>query len=451
MLNRYLYSSVIFSAYHGLKRDRVNRARADLKASEWLPRNDLVELQKDKLTRLLRFARQHVPYYSRLIEQTGLTPDVLARPEYFRMLPVLTKSVISDNTADMVSSSLEGNSLIKNSTSGSTGTALRFYTDHRSMDYRLATVIRNQEWLGVQLHDRQVKLWGSPIDSRKNMGWKGRARELITGVTLFSAYEMSEKRMGEYVKKIQKIKPVLLTAYPSALEVFAGYCQKNDVLIPTLKAILLSAETLWDYQREHFTNVFRAPTYNRYGCREVGDIAHECPEHSGLHVNTERIYLELVDEAGRPCEPGEKGEILVTDLDNYGMPFIRYRMGDFGTWVEDASTCSCGRSHPRLASVEGRTMDVVEGANGAKIGGTFWTILLRSRVGVRKFQVVQRESNSVDISIVPEPGLRQETLDYYTGKIREKCGSEFKINFRQVEDIKASSTGKQRYIINKLK
>jgi len=446
----FLYSGFIYPAYHWVKRDCVNRARVELEASEWLPRGGLDELQHSKLVQLLRFAHAHVPYYRNIIDKTGFTPDVLARPEKYLEMPVLSKTVIRSHQDTLISSNLEGNSLIKNSTSGSTGTALRFFTDHHSADYRAAAVIRNQGWINIRLHDRKARLWGSPIDSKKSSDLRGRLHGLIVGDRLFSAYEMTEERMLEYAKEIGRFRPALLTAYPSALEVFSDFCKKNNVSFPSLKAILLSAETLWEYQRELFRSIFRVPVYNRYGCREVGDIAHECADNSGLHVNSERIYLEIVDETGNPCGPGEKGEILVTDLDNYGMPFIRYRMGDYGAWSDDSS-CQCGRSHPKLAYVEGRTMDVVLGSNGAKIGGTFWTILLRSRAGIRKFQVIQRKPGGIDISIVPDSDLKQETLEYFTDKIKDKCGDEFQVNFRQVEDIKAGPGGKKRYIINELK
>lgn len=450
MLARLAYAHLIYPVYHWAKQDRVNQARAEMKASEWLSHEALNALQQKKLAQLLRFAHAHVPYYRDEIDLTETNPDLLACPENFVKLPILTKAIIEKQGGRLTSENLENNLLISNSTSGSTGTPLKFFTDSRSMDYRKASVLRNETWLDLRLTERRIQLWGSPIDIKRNDAWRGRLHGMLTGTRLLSSYDLSDESMERYANIVEQYKPALLTAYPSALEVFADFCQRKSLSFPSIKCILLSAETLWDYQKKQFEQVFQVPVYNRYGCREVGDIANQCKVNLGLHVNVERIYLEVIDDDGQPCGPGERGRLVVTDLDNYGMPLIRYEIGDFGTFAENTQ-CACGRAHPLLETVEGRTLDIVEGANGNKVGGTFWTILLRSKPGIKQFQIVQKEQQAIDVFIVPESGLNQDTLTHYIRKIREKCGEEFVVNFREVDNIPASRTGKRRYIINELR
>ncbi|MDP9179468.1 MAG: phenylacetate--CoA ligase family protein, partial [Gemmatimonadota bacterium] len=189
--------------------------------------------------------------------------------------------------------------------------------------------------------------------------------------------------------------------------------------------------------------------FNRYGCREVGDIAHECGSHNGLHLNAEFIHIEIVDGAGNPCKPGETGDILVTCLENYGMPLIRYAIGDRGSWAT-RSVCPCGRGLPMLDTVEGRSLDVVRTRSGLHIGGTYWTILLRSRPGFARFQVVQDTLDGVTIRFVADSHFDQAVLGYYSDRIKEKCGDAFDVAFRKEEDIERTGAGKRRFVVSKV-
>jgi phenylacetate-CoA ligase len=207
---------------------------------------------------------------------------------------------------------------------------------------------------------------------------------------------------------------------------------------------------LWPHQREIVEDVFGIKVFDRYGCREVAHIAGECHEHDGLHVSADRVLLEIVDNNNRPCAPGETGRILVTDLDNYGMPLIRYDIGDRAV-VAEPSACACGRGLPKIEGVKGRTLEIVVTPDGRQIGGTFWTLLLRSRPGFRQFQVVQEEINGVVIKFVPNSELTESTLTYFTARIEEYCGQDFRVAYAEQDKIDLTASGKQRVIVSKLK
>jgi phenylacetate-CoA ligase len=216
-----------------------------------------------------------------------------------------------------------------------------------------------------------------------------------------------------------------------------------------IKSIISSAEVLYEYQRELIESVFHCKVFNRYGCREFGNIAHECSEHSGMHINVEHVYVECIKEDGEPAALGERGELIITDLDNYGMPFIRYKIGDIGELSD--RKCNCGRVLPLLKEVGGRTFDIIVGTNGRCLGGTFWTLLFRTAFnGIQQFQVVQVSKNKINIKLVIDALFNMKDIDKLINKIQEYCGNDMQINIRIVDKIPLTESGKFRFVISKI-
>ena len=446
-LGRLAYAHVVHPLYHFAKRDGVNRAVHELRRNQWLAANAIDAIQQEKLQRILVHAHGHVPYYRDAIDALGVDPRELAQTETFARLPVLTKATIRRNHDRLQTTALAGNRLHLNSTSGSTGEPLEFYTDDGISTYLKASVIRNKEWTGWRRSSREVFLWGAPIDASKVKALRGRVHGAITGSLFLSAYDMTEEAMDGYLSSIARHQPILLISYPSILEVFATHCRRRSARVESLRAIITSAETLEPHQRDLIEKTFGARVFNRYGCREVGDIAHECASHTGLHVNSDCVLVEIVDGSGRPCSRGETGDVLVTSLRNYGMPLIRYAIGDRAAWSL-RTTCECGRGLPLLAGIEGRSMDVVATRSGKHIGGTYWTILLRSRPGFTQFQVVQDTPDGVTVRFVRDDRFDAGVLEYYTQRIREKCGAEFHVEFQEEKELERTAAGKRRLVVS---
>ncbi len=165
-------------------------------------------------------------------------------------------------------------------------------------------------------------------------------------------------------------------------------------------------------------------------------------------MNIEHVYVECVKD-NEPASPGEVGELVITNLDNYGMPFIRYRIGDVA--VPSDRKCNCGRGLPLLERIEGRTFDVVAGTNGRCLGGTFWTLLLRTFIkGISQFQVVQKAKDQIDITIVTNEAFKIGYIDLLKSKVREYCGSDMQVNFYTVPSIPVGKSGKFRFVVSKI-
>ncbi len=394
----------------------------------------------------MRHAASHVPYYRDLLAGANEFS-----PRTLRSLPPLTKAIVRRESKRLLAENAAPGELHANSTSGSTGEPLYFYTDEKSLSCRKAAVVRNKSWAGLRRGDREMLLWGSPIDSEREARLRGRVRSWLLRSRLLSSYNLSREELGKYLRIIAASKPRLITAYPSALEELAREYLRGGYPPLGVPAFLTSAETLYPHQRKLFEDTFQAPVFNRYGSREVGDIAQECEQHTGLHINSERVLVEVVREDSTPCNPGELGNVLVTDLDNFGMPLIRYAIGDQAAFAAPESACACGRGLPRLEVVAGRAFDVVRFPNGSAVGGTYWTILLRTRPGIDRFQVVQQQLDEITVRYIADAPLPAETTYFVRSEIAKRAGDAFRVKFDRVTEIAAGAGGKQRIVLSEIR
>jgi len=448
-VNALLLRKIVYPFYHRVKKTKVLDILDELKENQWRSKEVLTHFQRIKLKRLLEYAYQYVPYYRKKFKETGIDIGELHRPECFSQIPLLTKKDINEHGDKIITTMRGKNKLLPYSTSGSTGEALYFNYDLRSSVYRRASVIKNQEWLGIEIGDRSARLWGAPMDLKKASEFRGRIHSWIKNIMFLSSYDMSNETLETYVIKLNKFKPKLLISYPGPLTVFAEYLIKKNKKIPSIRAIISSAETLLSWQRDLIEKAFSCMVYNRYGCREFGDIAQECEKREGLHVNADRVFVEVLDESLKPVKAGKSGEVVITDLDNYGMPFIRYRIGDVASFKKEM--CSCGRGLPLLDQVEGRILDIIRAPNGNRLGGTFWTILFKSKPGIQSFQVIQDRLREINVKYVKNPEVSSIDFAALNSRIQQKCGEDFKINFEEVSFIPKTSSGKTRIVISNLK
>ena len=406
-------------------------------------------MQQHKLKELLVHAYRSVPYYREKLNENGIDIEKFDFSDDFQKIPLLTKKEINENRNLMISNEVNRDSLLSNSTSGSTGEALYFYYDMRSWAFRSAVVIRNQEAIGIRIGDRAAKLWGAPMDLNAAATIRGKIHAWVNNNLFLSSYDLADSNLELYTKRILKHRPKFIISYPGPIVVLAEYLIKNRVTIPSVQSIICSAEMLFPWQKDIIETAFSCAVYNRYGCREFGEIAMECPKREGLHINIDRIYLEILNESLSPVEDGSIGEVVITDLDNFGMPIIRYRTGDLASIK--TGMCSCGRSLPLLNQVEGRTLDVVRAPNGNRLGGTFWTLLIRRRPGIKSFQVIQEKADAIILKYVKSTD--DSTIDFaaYESMIKKKCGDMMSVDFEEVGYIPKTESGKTRFVISKVK
>jgi phenylacetate-CoA ligase len=441
-----LVRNVIYPAYRFIRQDHVFTKLQELEKNQWLSKNELKELQWKKLELLLDYVYKNIPYYTQLFNELGLKPKDIQDPGDFRKIPILTKETIR-NKSDMMISIDPSRKGIAANTGGSTGETLYFYKDLKADAYKKANLIRLNRWCGIDLGDKEVAFWGTPFDVGRAKRVIKKIKEYMKNIIYFSTFDMTEKTMLRYAKTIQKFKPSLLRGYPSALFTFTNFLKKNNIIDIKPKAVISTGEKTFPFQRELMEEVFGREVYERYGSNEFGNLAHECAEHKGLHLIIDLYYVEVMKD-NSPAEKGEIGEIIVTDLHNYFMPFLRYRIGDLG--VLSDTQCKCGRGFPVMEGVEGRSFDMIVTPSGKTLGGFFWTFISRAVPGIRQFQIVQREKSSIDFKIVPDKTFTIESQQLLKKEIEKKAGKSFKVNFKILDKIPLTPSGKFRFIMSEI-
>ena len=230
----------------------------------------------------------------------------------------------------------------------------------------------------------------------------------------------------------------------------ARFINKNGLRTWDGIGVLCGAERLFPHDRAALETAFGPSVFETYGCREVMLIGSECEAHAGLHLTMENLIVELVvteaDGTSRPAKEGERGEVVLTDLHNLGMPFIRYKNGDAAI-AGPSTRCSCGRTLPRLAYVDGRTADTLRDAEGSAVNGLVFNVLFTALASaVRQFQVVQHKDRSVTLRVVPGEAFNAAILE----ETRRECGRFLKgveVRVEKVQEIALTAAGKHRVSI----
>lgn len=343
---------------------------------------------------MLAHAEVHVPFYRALFSDISFNPEGVRSLTDLAYLPLLDKSRIRANTEALKSEN--GQSLARFNTGGSSGEPLIFYIGKERVSHDVAAKWRATRWWNVDIGDREIVVWGSPIELGAQDGIRG-LRDWLFRTKLIPAFEMSEQKLDRFLDEIRAVRPKMLFGYPSALSHIARHAnargQRMDDL--GLRVAFVTSERLYDEQRRQISETFGCPVANGYGGRDAGFIAHECPE-GGMHITAEDIIVEIVDQQGMPLPCGEAGEIIVTHLATKDFPFIRYRTGDIG--VLDSKLCACGRGLPLLKEVQGRSTDFLIAQDGTVIHGLALIYILRDVTGISNFKIIQESLNLTRIS-----------------------------------------------------
>ena len=445
-----IFNGFINPLYEKLIKRRQTYSHYDyLMKTQHLSAKEATQQSLSNLRRLLVHAAENSHYYNKKIDKKELSSlQDVELPSFFDGIPFLTKEIINKHRADLVAGNYR-QLLWKKSTGGSTGVPLHFYYTKDSNDWRVACTWRGYGWAGAHLGVKQAYIWGTHIgDIPFFKKIKEKMHHQLLRQRYYNCFNFSEIAMTESLNDINRFRPEVIVGYTNPLFAFASFIKENNLTINwPLKSVVTAAEGLYDYQRELIEEVFRAKVFHTYGSREFMLIASECEKHEGLHVNTENIFLEIVRGDGSVASPGEVGEIVVTDLHNYGMPFIRYKIGDMG--VMSTSECSCGRGLPMLKRVVGRSLDMLKTRTGKLIPGEFFPHFFKDFVEIRQFQVVQNSLDIVEIKLVvnDHQHLSPEKTKLINKEVAKLVGNEINVRYNYVAEIPLTPTGKRRVTV----
>ncbi len=419
---------------------------------------------EERLGQLLDGAVVHSPYYRHL----GITrrPGESSR-DFLARFPPLTREILRERFVDIVAEPLRaevtspdsvssrGYHWIVVKTGGTTGNPTTVVHDQAQRDWGRATRLFSARQCGHPLGTRYFKLWGSEQDLlQTQMKFHLRVQRNLLGDLPLNAFRAKDPDLRRHHATLLAHPEIdSMMAYVDAAVSLALFIEAKDLPRPRLRTLMACAGTVTPEWREILERVFGAEVFNKYGSRECCDIACECSFHRGLHVNSPDVFLEVVDDSGAPCPPGQAGRILVTMLNNAGFPMIRYQIGDIGCW-EEPGICPCGCAWPRLKNIEGRADEMLLTEDGTLLSSVF----VRHFVGVslnrqiiREWQLEQTGRHEFIFRFV---STQKEGLENNLARIRESflltLGISASIEMRHVPEIPPSASGKQRWIINRL-
>ncbi len=363
---------------------------AGLLRSQWLSLSDIEEIQNAKLGLLLKHAYENVGYYRQLFDSAGVKPeDIRDRKDLLR-IPITTKRHLQSLPIEKITAkSFNPGASIKLRTSGSTGIPLEIILSTKDLRFRGAVLKRTI--LAHRCHpgDKVVHLTNHRSIYR---------RDWYEYLGIRRRYEISAlSEMDDQIRRLKRIRPDILIGYPSGLLAAAETLKQKKVERIFPKLILSGGAILTPQAREFLNATFVTTTIDFYNSWEFGSIAWECKYQAGYHINADTLIVEVVQD-GREALFGESGEIVVTALDSYAMPFIRYHLGDIG--VLSDRRCPCGRGLPLLEKLEGRTNDYVKLPNGKRIMPATIVTALSNIPGISQFQFVQEEKDQCRIYLI---------------------------------------------------
>ncbi len=409
--------------------------------------SELESYQQDRLSDLLVHAAETVPYYRDVLEEADVVVDGAVDLSNFTQILPLTKSVIRDQ-GERLHSSNPNSGVYINTSGGTTGEPVEFLQDDVTLEWGNANRRYYHEMAGRELGKPWIKLWGSErdlVDERASI--KDRISDVLLNRHYLSSYRMGETDMRDHVAAINEIEPADIEAYVESIYELSKFIRDNDLEVHSPNAILSTAGTLTEPIREVIEDAFKTPVLNKYGSREVGTAACECPEQEGLHVFSHTHYVEIVDDDGQPVEPGEEGKLAITSLTNYTMPLIRYEIGDMA--VKSETDCSCELPFPTIESVTGRVTDHFVTTEGELVYPGYLRKQLYHEPWVKKYQIRQTETDRVVYRIVLEGGEPDwEAIDRIESKTQSLLGKETSVDFKYMDRIEPSESGKFRYTIS---
>lgn len=441
-----LVSKCLFPIHERLKKHTTVVVHRQMEKAQWLPVEELREIQLANLRSFLKDINSSVPYYRDLFNRIGFDPNSIVSVSDIEKLPLTGKPEIRANTDQLKADDAVG--LARFNTGGSSGEPLIFFIGAKRVSHDVAAKWRATRWWNVDLGDTEIVVWGSPIE----LGAQDRVRQIrdkLFRTRLLAAFEMSPKKLDGFIDTIRRVKPRMLFGYPSALAHIAQYAENNGLNLTGLgiRVAFVTSEKLYDHQREKIEQVFGCPVANGYGGRDAGFIAHECPAGS-MHITSEDIIVEIVDKHGTVLPVGESGEIVVTHLATRDFPFVRYKTGDVGILSHEA--CSCGRGLPVLKEIQGRSTDFVLSQDGTVIHGLALIYILRDLPGISSFKVTQETLDLVRVEIVKGEEYSPSNEKLIREVFKARLGEAVIVEFEYCTEIKPEKSGKFRYVISKV-
>ena len=414
--------------------------------AQWWSAEHSREYQVNRLHEILKLAYERTKCYRHMFDSVGFRPGDIRTLDNMNRLPTIDKQIVIENLSDMCTKSNRDRGVDFGSTGGTSGTPFHFYLDANRSPVEYAYLTTSWERIGYKLGMPMAVLRGRTVLADRN----GLRHEYdpILRHHYYSSFHMCDENIACYLKHIASIGACFLHVYPSTIAALARYILRNGAHAPkNIKGILAESEIVYPDQRQMVEEVFGCRYFSSYGQSEKVVLAAGCEKSDDYHVWPTYGFFELLDDNDNPVNtPGQRGEIVGTGFINTVMPFIRYRTGDWATYVGDRCQ-ACGREHTIIRDIRGhRTQEVLIAADGSEISWAALNMHDDTFFHVRQFQFMQETPGQTVLRIVPADGFGEEDISQIHRNLGRKLDDRLTFTIEIVEAIPLSARGKAIYV-----
>lgn len=407
-------------------------------------KTELQEISWKKTMKLLEYAFDNVPWYTDKFNRIGLNPKDISRPEHFSQVPIVTRKDITRNFGQFISRKVNPKSLKISRTGGTSGNPLKIGMS--KVGLREVQKWQMYSWWGINPGEHMASIYrGLPKTGLETVvlnliNWPQKTIRV-------DATQINEKIIKDFIAKSKKLRPKLVHGYVGALDAVADYIIDNGIEFPAPKVVWATAAPITQIQEDKISKAFNAPICDQYGCSEIYFIASECPNKNGLHVFADKVNVEILDEFDNLVGTEEYGRIILTNLEEYHFPLIRYENGDIGRFLRNE--CECGVNLPLLDKIKGRISDNIVLPDGTVLAGEFLTTIFDDLTDcVKQFQIVQKKDESILVNVVPNPqNMQVEKINATIHlQLQRRIRNQVRLKIAFVDKIE-SHKGKLRFVI----
>jgi phenylacetate-CoA ligase len=451
------HSNMSFSAYPFLFRhailptlDRVNGTRVSqthrfLEESQWFPRERLFALQMEKLEKILEFTQKNSSFYRQ--HWQSATDDRRATSHFPALdgMPIVTKDDLRAADGAFPIAGAPGGRVIKVKTSGSTGEPMTYLRSAVQDSWFWALRIRMWQWAGYTPGEPYLTL-----NLNARTAWHKRLQDVLFRCD-YHGFNANQNDVHAVLRDLDRHKVSTLVGYSSSLYLLSQAMRRLGHNRHHVKGILATGDTLFPDYRQHIEETFNAGVFDYYGAGGEGfHVASQCEERGLYHLHIENSVIEILC-GSRPAEPGEMGEVVVTQLDNHAMPLIRYATGDTAVPAAADAVCACGRQLPLIEGIRGRVPDTVFAPDGSALVVHFFTILFENLSGIRHFQIVQKEADRIVAHIVRLADFDQAKIeDEVRRAVDEATSGTLAVAFEYPDEIPLARSNKRRLVVSEI-
>lgn len=406
-----------------------------------VPEADFESHITQKRTEIARYHLKHNPLYRSLVQNGD--------PADWKTLPVMTKKHFQKPLYQRLSDDFSAKNVYVNKTSGSSGDPFIFAKDRFCHALTWCNIIRRFGWYGIDFNRSfQARFYGIPLDFWGNK--KERLKDWLGNRYRFSIFDLSDRVLEKILTQFSHKKFDYINGYTSSVVLFAKFLEQKRIVLttvcPSLKCCVVTSEMLFETDKKRMETWFGVPVINEYGASELDLIAFENPK-GEWQVNSETLYVEILDDNNEVLPFGSEGRVVITSLYNKAHPFIRYDIGDIGI-LDEKSTAK----KPILKKLTGRTNDIAVLPSGKKAPGlTFYYVtksLIEDDANVKEFVIIQSKIDTFDIEYVSAEALSTQQIAKMEQAITNYLEEGLRFTFTRKSALQRSKSGKLKQFVS---